>query len=122
PFVGLPWDPKRAPAQIAPYQPHLDWQLWFASMASPREYPWTLNLVWKLLHNDPSTLGLFAGNPFPNSPPRYVRAVYYKYQFAPFGNPEHAYWTRERLGLWLPALSIDNAELKSFLQAEGWLP
>jgi hypothetical protein len=122
PFVALPGDPARAPVQIAPYQPHLDWQLWFASMASPREYPWTLNLVWKLLHNDPVTLGLFAGNPFPDHPPRYVRAVYYKYQFAKLGNPEHAYWTRERLGLWLPALSTDNAELKSLLQAEGWLP
>jgi hypothetical protein len=119
-FVGLPGDPARAPAQIAPYQPHLDWQLWFAAMASPREYPWTLNLVWKLLHNDSATLGLFADNPFPDHPPRYVRAVYYKYQFAEPGNPEHVYWKRERLGLWLPAFSSDNAELKSFLQAEGW--
>ena len=35
PFVGSPWDPKLPPPFIAPYQPHLDWQLWFAAMASP---------------------------------------------------------------------------------------
>jgi len=121
PFVGLPGDPARSSPQIAPYQPHLDWQLWFAAMSSPREYPWTLNLVWKLLHNDPGTLGLFAGNPFPDHPPRYVRAVYYRYHFASLGNPEHVYWTRDRLGLWLPPFSTNSSELKEFLQAQKWL-
>jgi hypothetical protein len=31
----------------------LDWQMWFAAMGTPEEYPWTIHLVWKLLHNDP---------------------------------------------------------------------
>jgi hypothetical protein len=121
PYVGSPWDPKLRPPFIAPYQPHLDWQLWFAAMSDYREYPWTLNLVWKLLHNDPATLGLFAGNPFPDHPPRYVRAVLYNYHFAKPGNPEHVYWTRDRLGLWLPALSVDSPELTGALKQEGWL-
>jgi hypothetical protein len=121
PYVGSPWDPKLAPPFIAPYQPHLDWQLWFAAMASYREYPWTLNLVWKLLHNDPATLGLFAGNPFPDHPPRYIRAVLYVYHFAKPGNPEHVWWTRERLGLWLPAFSTDSPDLLDALRQEGWI-
>jgi hypothetical protein len=121
PYVGSPWDPKLSPPFIAPYQPHLDWQLWFAAMATYREYPWTLNLVWKLLHNDPAMLGLFAGNPFPDHPPRYIRAVLYIYHFAKPGNPEHVYWTRDRLGLWLPALSADSPELLGALRQEGWL-
>jgi len=121
PYVGSPWDPARPPPLIAPYQPHLDWQLWFAAMATPNEYPWTLNLVWKLLHNDPAMLGLFAGNPFPDHPPRYVRAVLYNYHFAQPGNPEHVYWTRDRLGLWLPALSVDNADFQRLLRQEGWI-
>jgi len=121
PYVGSPWDPKLPPPFIAPYQPHLDWQLWFAAMAGPGEYPWTLNLVWKLLHNDPATLGLFAGNPFPDHPPRYVRAVLYNYHFARPGNPEHVYWTRDRLGLWLPAFSVDSPELLNALRQEGWI-
>ena len=75
----------RRPPQIAPYQPRLDWQMWFASMSTPDEYPWTLHLVWKLLHNDPGALSLFGGNPFPEKPPRYIRAVLYRYEFAPPG-------------------------------------
>jgi hypothetical protein len=116
-------DPSRPPIQIAPYQPHLDWQLWFAAMASPREYPWTLNLVWKLLHNDPATLSLFAreGNPFPDHPPRYIQVASYRYHFSPPGTPGHIYWTRESLGNWLPPLSVDSADLRSFLQDAGWL-
>jgi hypothetical protein len=122
-FATAPCALDRPPIQIAPYQPHLDWQLWFAAMATPREYPWTLNLVWKLLHNDPATLSLFArnGNPFPDHPPRYIRAVYYRYHFALPENPERVYWTRDRLGLWLPPLSTDSTELREFLQDAGWL-
>jgi len=122
PYVGAPWDPARAPVQVAPYQPHLDWQLWFAAMADYRYYPWTLNLVWKLLHNDPDTLSLFGGNPFPDHPPRYIRAVLYNYKFAKPGNPEHVYWTRERLNLWLPPFSVNSDDLKEALRQEGWLP
>lgn len=117
--IALPSDPMRAPMQIAPYQPHLDWQLWFAAMGSPGQYPWSVNLIWKLLHNDPQTLGLFAGNPFPGEPPRYIRVVHYIYHFAKPGNPQHAYWTRERVGLWLPPLSIDNPSMKAYLDQAG---
>lgn len=121
PYVGSPWDPARTPPFIAPYQPHLDWQLWFAAMSSPQEYPWTLNLIWKLLHNDSATLGLFAGNPFPERPPRYIRAVLYTYHFAKPGNPEHVYWTRQKLGLWLPPMSTDDPELLAILKQYGWV-
>jgi hypothetical protein len=121
PYVGSPWDPKHRPPFIAPYQPHLDWQLWFAAMSTPDEYPWTRNLVWKLLHNDPAMLGLFAGNPFPDHPPRYIRAVLYIYQFAPLNNPEHVYWTRDLVGSWLPAYSVNNPELLDKLREQGWM-
>jgi hypothetical protein len=63
-YKGLPVLPDKRPPQIAPYQLRLDWQMWFAAMSSPDEYPWTLNLVWKLLHNDAGAVSLFAGNPF----------------------------------------------------------
>jgi hypothetical protein len=121
PFVGLPWDPSRRPPFIAPYQPHLDWQLWFAAMATPDEYPWTYHLVWKLLHNDPAMLGLFAGNPFPDHPPKYIRAVLYIYHFAPLDNPQHVYWTRDRQYLWLPPYSADSADLRDRLANYRWL-
>ena len=121
PYVALPVNPKRMPPQIAPYQPRLDWQMWFASMGTPQEYPWTLHLVWKLLHNDPGALSLFARNPFPDKPPRYVRATLYRYKFAKPGNPDGLWWTREALGAWLPALSINDPRLVRFLEQAGWI-
>jgi len=111
----------KRPIQIAPYQPRLDWQMWFAAMATPSDYPWTLHLVWKLLHNDREALSLLGNNPFPDKPPRYVRAVLYSYAFAPPGNPGRLWWNRKELALWLPPLSADDPRLLDFLRQEGWL-
>jgi hypothetical protein len=109
PYKALPVDLDTRPPQIAPYQLRLDWQMWFAAMSTPDEYPWTLTLIAKLLHNDPGTLGLFAANPFPDKPPRYIRATLYRYSFAPPGNPGHHWWTRQRLGApWLPPMSANG--------------
>lgn len=121
PYRALPVALDKRPVQIAPWQPRLDWQMWFAAMATPSQYPWTLHLVWKLLHNDPGALSLLAGNPFPGKPPRYVRAVLYTYAFAPPGNPQHLWWKRQELGLWLPPLSANDPQLIAFLKSAGWL-
>jgi hypothetical protein len=112
PYKGLPVDLNKRPPQIAPYQLRLDWQMWFAAMSTPDEYPWTLTLVSKLLRNDPGALGLFAGNPFPGKPPHYIRAILYRYTFAPPGAPDGRWWSRERVGVpWLPAMSAGDARL-----------
>lgn len=115
PYKGLPVDPYQRPPQIAPYQLRLDWQMWFAAMSTPDEYPWTLTLISKLLHNDPGAVSLFAGNPFPGKPPKYIRAVLYRYKFAPPGNPAHLYWQRQRLGDWLPAMEAGDPRLNSYI-------
>jgi len=120
PYKALPVELNRTPCQIAPYQPRLDWQMWFAAMATPNQYPWTLHLIWKLLHNDPGALSLLGQNPFPAKPPRYIRAVLYRYEFAPPGNPEHDWWKREELGLWLPPLSAEDPRLIDLLKQAGW--
>jgi hypothetical protein len=88
-------------------------------MASPADYPWTLHFVWKLLHNDRGTLSLLANNPFPNAPPHYVRARLYRYQFAPIG--DQAWWKRERIGEWLPALDANDPQFRRLLDAMDWL-
>src|SRR5262249_30595629 len=107
-FKCKPGDPMRRPCLISPYHYRLDWQIWFAAMSTPERYPWTVHLVWKLLHNDPGVLALLAGNPFPDAPPRYVRATLYRYQFAPLGDPTGAWWERTRIGTWLPPLGADD--------------
>ena len=122
PYKGLPVATDKRPPQVAPYQLRLDWQMWFASMSTPDEYPWTLNLVWKLLHNDPGAVGLFADNPFPDKPPRFIRAVLYRYSFAEPGNPAGLWWNRERVGEpWLPAMSVDDPGLIESLKREEWI-
>jgi len=119
-FKVKPGDVMRRPAIITPYHYRLDWQIWFAAMATPNEYPWTVNFVWKLLHNDPGTLSLLAKNPFPDKPPTHVRAVLYIYKYAPLGNTQGAWWTRERQGLWLPSLSTKSREIREFLMQSGF--
>jgi Lipase maturation factor len=118
-FKAKPGDPNRRPPFVAPYQPRIDWQIWFAAMASPADYPWTLHFVWKLLHNDPGTLSLLANNPFPDTSPHYIRARLYRYRFAPIG--ENAWWKREPVGEWIPALSTDNQQFRRLLERMGWL-
>jgi Lipase maturation factor len=119
-FPAKPGDPLRRPPIVAPYQPRLDWAIWFAAMASPSQYPWTLHLVWKLLHNDQLTLELLANDPFPERPPRYIRARLYRYSFAPSDDPGGAWWRRELVGEWLPPLSADDPWLHSALRSMGW--
>ena len=118
-FKAKPGDPNRRPPFIAPYQPRIDWQIWFAAMGSPAQYPWTLHFIWKLLHNDPGTLSLIANNPFPVQPPHYIRARLYRYQFAPPGDP--AWWKREPIGEWLPAFSVDDPQFRRVLETMHWL-
>jgi hypothetical protein len=122
PYKGLPVALDQRPPQIAPYQLRLDWQMWFAAMATPADYPWTLNLVAKLLHNDSGAVSLFASNPFPGRPPRYIRAVRYRYTFARPGNPQGQWWQRERVDTWLPPLSANDPRLVNLLQSAGWAP
>jgi len=121
-FVCKPGDPMRRPCVVSPFQPRLDWQIWFAAMSVPQREPWALHLVWKLLHNDPGALSLLANDPFPNAPPRYIRARYYRYQFAPPGDPSHAWWTRTHIDEWLYPLSIADPRLRKILAEHDWLP
>ena len=120
-YKGLPVLLDRRPPQIAPYQLRLDWQMWFAAMSTADQYSWTYNLVWKLLHNDPDAIGLFAQNPFPGNPPKFIRATLYRYKFATPGNPQHLWWTREKAGDWMPVLSVNDPQLVKFLGYEGWV-
>ena len=119
-FKCKPGDPARRPCVIAPYQYRIDWQIWFAAMSTADRYPWTLHLLWKLLHNDPGALSLLATNPFPDAPPRWIRARLFRYEFAPPDDPTGAWWKRTALGPWIPPLSADDPRLRRFLAMYGW--
>ena len=117
-FKCKPGDPRRRPCLMSPYHYRLDWLMWFAAMGTPDEYPWTLHLAWKLLQNDRDTLSLIASDPFPDTPPRWVRASLYRYRFAPPGTG--VWWTREYLRPWLPPLRADDPQFLELLEASGW--
>jgi len=120
-FPCKPGDPQRRPCIVSPFQPRLDWQIWFAAMATPSQYPWTLHFVWKLLQGDRGVVRLLANDPFPEAPPRWVRARFYRYRFAAPGDPSGAWWNRELLGDWLPPLSVEDSRLRESLIRLGWI-
>ena len=105
-FKGKPGDPARMPPQVAPYHLRIDWLMWFAAMSAPSEHPWFAALLEKLLEGDPAALSLLRVNPFPDRPPRYVRARLYRYAFT---TPEERrrtgrWWRRDAEGLYFPAV------------------
>jgi len=103
-----PGDPARRPDFVAPHQPRLDWQLWFAALGSPGDNPWVLSLCGQLLRGTPEVLALFARNPFPDKPPRYVRVVRYDYTFSTA--PERArtgrWWERTPTDFYVRPVSL----------------
>jgi hypothetical protein len=103
-FKYKPGDLTRPPVWAAPYQPRLDWQLWFAALSDPASHPWFVNLLAGLQQGSPQVLALLGHNPFPDHPPRYLRAWLYTYRFT---DPaalasDGTWWRREKVGLYFP--------------------
>ncbi len=111
-FKWKPGDPMRAPGWCQPHQPRLDWQMWFAALGSYRRNPWFVQTVIALLHGKPAVTALFEKNPFPENPPRFVRATIYRYRFTTM--EEHrqtgAWWSRQELGEYLPSVSLEDVQ------------
>jgi lipase maturation factor 1 len=109
-FKWKPGNVKRAPAWCAPHQPRLDWQMWFAALGTPRENPWFVGLIYRLLQGSPQVTGLFANNPFQENAPRYIRAMLYRYRFTTADERRQtgAWWKREELREYVPTLSLEQ--------------
>ncbi|HET9709351.1 MAG TPA: lipase maturation factor family protein [Gemmatimonadales bacterium] len=107
-FRYKPGDPLRRPGFIEPHQPRLDWQMWFASLSPYEVTFWFQEFLTRLLQGSPAVLGLLRTNPFPNHPPKYVRAVLYDYRFTtvPERRATGAWWTRSYVGPYSPVLSL----------------
>ena len=108
-FRWKPGDLTKAPKWVAPHQPRLDWQMWFAALQGDyqRTY-WFLNFMGGLLRGNPDVLKLLAENPFPDEPPRYVRATLYDYSFTKLSakHSEGMWWEREWKRIYCPAISL----------------
>jgi hypothetical protein len=107
-FKWKPGDVKRVPRFVAPHQPRLDWQMWFAALGYFPNNPWFGRFLMRLLEGSPSVLSLLRTNPFPKSPPRYIRGVLYDYRFTNRAQLRATgdYWRRERRGSYCPILEL----------------
>jgi hypothetical protein len=107
-FTGKPGDPARRPPQVAPYHLRLDWLMWFEAMGPAPQSDWFFTMLAKLLQADRGTLSLLGTNPFPDRPPRYIRAQYYLYKFT---TPEEhrasgLWWNRQLVGTFYGPVSL----------------
>lgn len=107
---------KKLPGQVAPHQPRLDWQMWFTALRGFNQSSngWFMAFIEKLLVGEKEVLKLLAFNPFPDKPPKYIRASFYRYKFSSLKEFTESgqYWTREYIGKFMPAVSlqISNSE------------
>ncbi|MDE3196459.1 MAG: lipase maturation factor family protein [Acidobacteriota bacterium] len=115
---GTHWDPyvfrykagplDRAPGWVAPFQPRLDWQMWFAALGSYRQNPWFVRFLLQLLEGSKPVLALIERDPFGGTPPLHVRAMVYEYRFSSFEDLRKTgnWWTRELKGMYFPPVSL----------------
>jgi hypothetical protein len=107
-FKWKPGDVKRPLGFVAPHQPRLDWQTWFAALGYYQNHPWVQSFLVRLLEGSPDVLSLLKNNPFPNKPPRYIRCVLYDYRFTNRAERRatKAFWKAERRGVYCPILEL----------------
>jgi len=107
-FKYKPGDLHRAPRWVQPFQPRLDWQMWFAALGSYQSNPWFVGFALRLLLGSRDVQALLATNPFPAHPPKFVRAELYEYSFTSFEERRQTgnWWKREPTGEYLPAIGL----------------
>ena len=107
-FKYKPSEVTRRPRRIAPYQPRLDWQAWFLPFSTYGEEPWFQSFLYHILKGTPEVLYLLRGNPFPDHPPTFVRAVIYDYIFSSSEEKKSKgwWWHRTFVGHYSPTLKL----------------
>ena len=108
-FRYKPGELHRGLPQIAPYQPRLDWQMWFAALGDPQENRWAESLLYRILTGEPAVLGLLEPAPF-NKPPHYIRVLLYDYQFTTPAERARtgAVWQRQLRGIWFGPVALQQ--------------
>ena len=121
-FKCKPGNLSQAPCLISPYHYRLDWLMWFAAFQNHHYNPWLLHLCAKLLVNDPIVDSLLLKNPFKGkSPPKFIRARHFKYNFSNIGSEEAQkgqWWTRVYIKDYMPILDLKSVQ--PYLNHFGW--
>ncbi len=106
-FRYKPGDPARPPPFVAPHQPRVDFQLWFLLLGPRPGARYFDTLLARLLKTPEVAAPLFARDPFPSTPPRFVRVAVYRYRFtdAATRRATGAWWRRDLEGYSRPTSS-----------------
>jgi hypothetical protein len=114
-FRGKPGARGRLPRQFAPYHLRLDWLMWFAALSPAYAEPWFQTFAQRLLEGDRHVSRLLLRDPFRDAPPRYVRALIYRYRFTSAGERAASgeWWWRERVGEFMPPVRLRGSRLTS---------
>jgi hypothetical protein len=79
-FKWKPGNIDRRPPFVPLHMPRLDWQMWFEALHGPGQVDvWFYQFLVRLLEGSPEVLRLLKHDPFPDHPPRYIRAMVYDY-------------------------------------------
>jgi hypothetical protein len=107
-FKGKPGNPSRGAPQIAPYHLRLDWLMWFEAFSPRPQDEWFIVFLQRLLQGDADTLALLKGNPFPDHPPRFIRARYYRYWFTTHDERQQTgrWWNRQLVSEFVPPITL----------------
>jgi len=107
-FDYKPDDLEEAPPIVAPHQPRIDWQMWFAALnGDVRRSQWLQRFIGKLFQNERSVTAFLERNPFPSQPPNYIRAVVYEYTFTDNWGSD-AWWKRTKKGVYLKPVARER--------------
>jgi len=121
-FRWKPGNVHEKPRQVAPHQPRLDWQMWFAALGQYQHNPWLIHLMDKILNECRPVLNLLDEDEWMSSDSgverpqqiRKIRARLFNYDFTRIDTE----WSRS-----IPGVDIlggdakadsDNALLKDF--------
>ena len=107
-FKYKPGDQKQYPIQVAPHQPRIDWQMWFASLSDFQSNQWFLNFMIRLIKNEREVTKLIKHNPFEEKSPIMIRAMFYEYTFTTKEEYKETknYWNRKLIGNYSPVIEI----------------
>ncbi|HEX2524067.1 MAG TPA: lipase maturation factor family protein [Terriglobia bacterium] len=114
-FKYKPGQLTHRPPFVAPHQPRLDWQMWFAALGPYQQNVWFTSLCNRLLQGSPEVLALLDRNPFPEAAPKFVRGVFYDYHFTDSAarRATRQWWRRELKGQYSPVMTLpERAEAK----------
>ncbi|XP_015263345.1 PREDICTED: lipase maturation factor 2, partial [Gekko japonicus] len=125
-FMYKPGNVSVAPPVVAPHQPRLDWQMWFAALGHHSQSPWFTSFVYRLLQGKKEVIHLVQVDesryPFHSQPPAYIRAQLYKYWFtgnAEDGSLPQKWWERQRVEEFYPSVFLGDPQLDAFLTQYG---